>query len=155
MLVYLSGPMTGHPNNNAVAFDAAQAWLEDGGHYVVSPVDVERRAGRDMSQEATPEEYEGFMARDLDVIALLPTFAHAVGTEPGVVLLEGWWDSGGAGREGLRALEAGVPLYRLFSAAEYDDVVDLEHGERWLDEMSEHVFRALCTTTRRRDHVGA
>lgn len=38
--LYLSGPMTGYPEFNRLAFREAEGWLTDAGHDVLSPVDA-------------------------------------------------------------------------------------------------------------------
>ena len=51
---------------------------------------------------STDEEYEGFMKRDLE---------EHVPAVDAVVMLPGWSKSGGAGREGEKALELGKPMF--------------------------------------------
>lgn len=101
MKVYLSGPMSGYPNNNAGVFRTAAAALKSMGHEVTSPVELDEGNGVDLSREATDLEYESLLERDL---AIIP--GH-----DGMVLLPGWEKSGGVGREGRVALEHGLKLY--------------------------------------------
>lgn len=104
--VYLSGPMTGQPNNNEALFDAAQAHCEAKGLKVISPVELGRRDGEKLEGngwDASDDEYEGFLARDMDHVAAADA----------IVFLKGWSFSGGAGREGRHAIELGMPLYIL------------------------------------------
>lgn len=104
--VYLSGPMTGQPNNNEELFDAAQAHCESKGLKVISPVELGRQDGEKLEGngwDASDREYEVFLARDMDHVARADA----------IVFLKGWSFSGGAGREGRRAIELGRPLYIL------------------------------------------
>lgn len=105
-LVYLSGPMTGQPNNNAELFDAAQEYCESRGLKVISPVDLGRQDGEKLEGDgwdASEQEYEGFLQRDM---------SH-VDRADAIVFLKGWSFSGGVGREGRRAIAMNKPLYLL------------------------------------------
>lgn len=42
MLIYLSGPMTGLPNNNVPAFNKAAKLLRKAGYKVVNPAELDR-----------------------------------------------------------------------------------------------------------------
>jgi hypothetical protein len=104
--VYLSGPMTGQPNNNEELFDAAQAHCESKGLVVISPVELGRRDGENLEGngwDASDDEYEGFLERDMSHVARADA----------IVFLKGWSFSGGAGREGREAIELGKALYIL------------------------------------------
>lgn len=102
MYLYLSAPMTGKPCNNKALFADAQGGLEAAGHNVTSPADLDHN--EDLSRDATPEEYEQYLARDLDLVA----------QHEAIVFLPGWEESGGAGREGRHALAFGLRMFEWF-----------------------------------------
>lgn len=102
--LYISGPMTGQPDNNRPLFEAAKVALEKMGYQVVSPVDLDEAEGVPVDGDgwsSTDEEYEGFMARDLELLD----------TVDGIVMLPGWSKSGGAGREGRKVRDRGKPMF--------------------------------------------
>lgn len=106
MRVYISGGMTGWPDNNREAFDEARDRLLAWGHDVTSPVDLDLADGEDLSGDGfttTDEEYEGFLERDLALISRDNLDA--------IVFIRGWPTSGGAGREGRKAIEEGLDLF--------------------------------------------
>jgi hypothetical protein len=101
MRLYIAGPMSGKPNNNAAAFAAAAGRLRSEGHEVHSPVEFDWNSGVDHTRQATDTEYEDYLGRDFEVI-------HECDA---VVFLPGFEWSGGAGREGRLAIELGKPLF--------------------------------------------
>lgn len=106
MRAYVSGGMTGWPNNNREAFDAAAEWLRRMGHDVVTPIDLDEAQGVQLDGDgfdSDDEEYEGFLERDLDLLAN--------GKFDAIVFIQGWQTSGGAGREGRKAIEEGLDLH--------------------------------------------
>lgn len=106
MRFYASGGMTGWENNNEEEFDLVKDALERLGHHVDTPVEFGREEGEDLSGDgfsASDEEYEGYLARDLERISKNRYDA--------VVFVRGWKQSGGAGREGRKAIEEGLQLY--------------------------------------------
>jgi len=72
--VYVAGPMTGLPEFNYPAFNAAAATLRGLGYQVLNPVDVE---GRNPTP-GQPQDWDWYMRHalrmvlDADAIALLP-----------------------------------------------------------------------------------
>jgi hypothetical protein len=96
--VYLAGPMTGIPQFNFPAFDAAAAALREAGYDVVSPAemdDPETRAAALASPDGAPgsgsssgETWGDFLARDVKLIA--------DGGLDAIVVLPGWERSRGA-----------------------------------------------------------
>ena len=83
--IYLSGPMSGLPENNYPAFHAAERALVERGHDVINParpapdgwtwLDFMRRAIRDLSTA--------------DAVATLPGWAHSRGARVEVDLARG------------------------------------------------------------------
>lgn len=80
MKIYISGPMTGHPDLNFPAFHEAAASWRAGGHEVVSPAELE---GPD------DEAWAYYLRRDLKVLVDCDA----------IVLLAGWETSKGAALE--------------------------------------------------------
>lgn len=106
--LYVSGGMTGWPDNNQQAFDEAAAMLRRMGHEPTTPVEWGRRDGEVLAGDgwnASDDEYEGFLERDLAMINRT--------NFDGVVFIQGWQTSGGAGREGRQAIEQGLRLFTL------------------------------------------
>lgn len=113
--IYVAGPMTGLPNYNWPAFEAAARVLRHKGYEVVTPteideeygvVDVQRNELGDITSVTTTTafDYEMILARDLE----------AVDTVDAIFLLPDWHRSTGAKRELHRALANGatVILYK-------------------------------------------
>jgi hypothetical protein len=133
MKVYLSGPMTGMPNNNEGMFRTAKAHLQAKGHEVTSPIEFDVADGVDLSRDPTDEEYERYMARDLS----------AIPGHDAIVFLPGWQRSGGAGREGERAINNNLSMF------EWDPETDE------LSYLKYSTFIRAATTTRTKARVAA
>lgn len=110
---YIAGPMTGIPQFNFPAFDAAAASLRSYGYLVVSPVELDdpsSRAAALSNETGDPEQYNAdtgetwgdLLARDVKMIA---------DEVSGVVALEGWEESRGARLEVFVARTCGKPVY--------------------------------------------
>ena len=101
MRLYLSGPMSGYPQENRPTFATAAAWLRQRGHDVVSPAEiVPTDAG------ATWED-----CLRMDIAALITCEA--------IVLMRGWPQSKGARLELSEALALGMHVFALIDAAPY------------------------------------
>lgn len=100
MKVYIAGPMTGIPEFNFPAFNAAAAMLKAKGHEVFNPAqrDIERHGGVDISAGNTTGDTtkaakdHGFSLRD--ALRDDTNFITTQGT--GIYMLEGWEYSAGA-----------------------------------------------------------
>jgi nucleoside 2-deoxyribosyltransferase len=108
--VYVAGPMSGLPQFNFPAFDAAAADLRDRGFTVVSPAeldDPQQRAAATASEDGDadklPTRYEDFLARDAEYIVSDRVEA--------IVVLPGWEDSRGANFEVFLATSLGKPVF--------------------------------------------
>ncbi len=87
--LYLAGPMTGIPQHNFPAFDAAAARLRLEGHEVISPTDLDRGMGYDAMKtddDPSPEILKKMFMADLtavmyevDEVALLPGWRKSKG----------------------------------------------------------------------------
>lgn len=135
MRLYVSGGMTGWPNNNEDAFDQAEQVLTAMGHDVTTPVELGRKDGETLEGDgftATDEEYEGFLERDLALISRDNFDA--------IVFIRGWTNSGGAGREGRKAIEEGLQMFTL----------DVGEYHVYLDPIYTHAFLERSVTSRLR-----
>lgn len=114
--VYLAGPMTGIPQFNYPAFDAAAARLREMGFEVQSPAEMDdpaTRAAALASPDGAPgggsangETWGDFLARDVKLIA-------DSGIEA-IVVMMGWAQSRGARLETFVAHLCGIPTYRMW-----------------------------------------
>jgi hypothetical protein len=112
MKVYISGPMSGLPDENFPAFNAAAKNLRAAGYEVVNPaefnVDVTGLEGRARWQKYLRADIKALMDCD------------------GVVMLRGWPNSEGAKLENLVAGQLGIKVMDLhdaiFSAAKLNEV---------------------------------
>lgn len=103
MKVYISGPITGMPDQNRPAFDAAELAIAARGHVPVNPLRVAAHL---------PPESDWYEYMRTDVRALLGCDA--------ILLLDGWADSRGARIEENLASTLGIP--RIVSVS--DQVLD-------------------------------
>ena len=95
MRIYLAGPMSGLPEYNRPAFDAAMVHLEILGYNTINPAQIQLPPGED-----TWQEYMRVTTRSL-------TFCH------GVALLPGWEKSTGAQIERRWAEAVGLVVLPL------------------------------------------
>lgn len=85
--IYISGPMTGLPNNNAEAFDEAERVLKEAGLYdPVNPAELDRQMKKELGGLNNPGDVYQFFRRDFR--ALLDCQA--------IYMLPGWEKSYGA-----------------------------------------------------------
>lgn len=136
MKVYLAGPMTGIPQFNFPAFDAAAADLRRRGYDVVSPAELDEPETRALALKSPDgsmgsgshngETWGDFLARDVKLIA-------DEGIEA-IVCLDGWQNSKGARLETFVARLAGLPIleYRQggWLHGVYASDVNAAHGWR-------------------------
>jgi hypothetical protein len=95
--------MTGLPNDNRGAFEAARTILRAKGHFVLCPAELDIVANTGTA--AALVNYRAFLIRD---VAMLLTCDL-----DGIVLLDGWLRSKGARLEVQAGLTAGLSLYAL------------------------------------------
>jgi hypothetical protein len=111
--IYIAGPMTGIPQFNIPAFDAAADHLRSLGHDVVSPAeldDPETRAAALISPDGAPgagsangETWGDFLARDVKLIT--------DGGIEAIAVIPGWDRSRGARLETFVGYLNGLPTY--------------------------------------------
>lgn len=117
MNIYLAGPMTGIPEFNFPAFNAATAKLRADGHFVFNPAerDIERHNGIDISkgnptgsQEVAAQQH-GFSLRE----ALADDTAFICKEADAIAMLPGWETSKGARAEWALAIALGHTVIYL------------------------------------------
>ncbi len=97
MRVYLSGPMSGIPSDNAPEFEAATRMLRAQGHEVISPIEL------DSQQWVKPDALWGdLLGRDVKIIACSNIEA--------ICVLPGWSFSKGARLEVMLGLLLKLPI---------------------------------------------
>lgn len=89
MKLYISGPMSGYPDNNESAFRAAAEALKENGYESIVP--------HDLDAEHPVSSWGSALGRDVQILADDATI-------DGIVLLEGWEQSDGARVEVLITL---------------------------------------------------
>jgi len=97
MKLYLSGPMTGIPDHNFPAFNAAAAVLRQAGFEISNPAD---NGASDAVVVAGDRTWADYVRKDL---------LDMLGCE-GLALLDGWHASKGARLEYHVAAELGMPI---------------------------------------------
>jgi hypothetical protein len=114
---YIAGPMTGIPNFNFPAFNAAAAHLRAMGHEVFNPAerDIERHGGVDISagnllgDPKLAASKHGFSLRE----ALADDTAYICKEADGIAMLPGWEKSNGARAEHALAVALGHSILYL------------------------------------------
>ena len=116
MRFYLSGPMTGKPDLNRPAFDAAERRLSEQGHFVINPVNISVTFGTE--EELAKSFIALYDDRPFGSLEYSPKLAHAV-MDPdlaavrscdAIYLLRGWESSRGARKELAEALKYGLQV---------------------------------------------
>lgn len=97
MRVYLSGPMSGKPNDNYDLFNTWAKFLREAGHIVLNP--AENFDGAHNHPDGRP----AYMRID---------FEHVLNAE-GIALLPGWNKSLGSCSEVLLGAQLGLPIYEI------------------------------------------
>lgn len=92
--VYIAGPMSGLPDNNYPAFDAAARHLRAMGYRVENPAE---------NPEPPCKSWQGYMRMALRQVTLVDA----------VVLLPGWEKSAGANLERDTALRLGLRVMQM------------------------------------------
>ena len=98
--VYVAGPMTGLPEWNYPAFNAAARDLRALGFDVSNPVEVDHAAGHDVNRDG-PQSHRDYMRRDLPEVLSCDA----------IVVLAGWENSKGARIEVGVAVECGLGVF--------------------------------------------
>ena len=107
MIVYLSGPMSGRPDYNFPAFNAAAKHWRAKGHRVINPAEFGVNEGWDWHQ---------YLRQDI----------RALSEADAVAVLPGWQQSRGASLEVHIAETLGLPIYDATTGEPYREPVTLE-----------------------------
>lgn len=117
MRIYISGPMTGKPDLNRPAFDAAEKRLSAQGHFVINPHRFSELFG---TAEELAKSFHGlYMLEQVGVNSICsPRLARAVMDADlaavrscdAIYLLRGWESSRGAKKELSEALSHGLRI---------------------------------------------
>lgn len=108
---YIAGPMSGIPQFNYPAFDAAAEVVRGQGHEALSPAEMDDEATREAALASpdgnlntfeSDETWGDFLSRDVKIVA---------DESDGVVLLPGWSNSRGARLEAFIALTVQKPVF--------------------------------------------
>ena len=124
MRIYVSGPMTGMPDNNIHAFRAAAERLRSQGHFVINPHDFTPMFGSDEEIEKSFKNlyafYAGIYEDDIDITqakhkgrlanAIMAADLAAVSSCDAIYLLKGWETSRGARKELAHAIAHGLKI---------------------------------------------
>ena len=128
MRIYCSGPMTGYPNLNRHAFDAAERRLTEQGHFVMNPVNISVTFGETKELVESFRRYydildvcgEYYFKRNNPAIeiesdtrlarAVMDADLAAVRSCDAIYLLRGWESSRGAKKELAEALAHGLKV---------------------------------------------
>jgi hypothetical protein len=104
--IYLSGPMTGIPDDNAGAFFKAEAYYMEKGCQVTNPYRLGVRYAQKHEYDSVNDvNYHKLLANDL---------MHMVGCTE-VAVLPGWEQSEGVRMELIWAEKLGLPVYYAYS----------------------------------------
>lgn len=104
--IYIAGPMTGLPNYNFAAFDAAAERLRADGHEVINPAEMSRNALGGRSE-----------LEDFELAELMADEIAAITECDAIYLLCGWHKSNGARKELYHAIGNGLHIIAEGEAA--------------------------------------
>ena len=121
MRIYLSGKMTGCPDHNRPAFDAAAKRLREQGHFVINPAELSALFGTaEEVAEAFAEayanplsnvkSYEEHCSRMRLAASIMDADLAAVRSCDAIYLLRGWETSRGAKKELAEAIAHGLTI---------------------------------------------
>lgn len=128
---YLAGPMTGIPQHNIPAFDAAAKELRARGNMLItSPAELDLAEVREWAmkdpagnaefiREKTGDTWGDFLGRDVKVVA---------DVVDGVIVLPGWAESRGAQLEVFVAQLCGKPILHYPNLNSLTFTFQLRHG---------------------------
>ena len=118
MRIYLSGCMTGMPDHNRAAFNAAAKRLRKQGHFVINPAELSDLFATPLGLEAAFRVYNDPSDSSTEDVNRLNNIAEqvmqadlaAVRSCDAIYLLRGWETSRGAKRELAEAIAHGLAI---------------------------------------------
>ena len=117
MIVFISGPMTGHPNYNWPSFDIAAVRLTWLGHTPINPAQIDRDLG------LKPSDMGEALSRVDQGLAMLRCATVICMEAEAIYLLNGWTASKGARAEYRLAIALGLEiLYESVGCSTSDEV---------------------------------
>lgn len=124
--VYISGPMSGLPDLNYPAFDAAQKYFKEAGWEVQNPAEIGRNADamRALIPGMPPLEWKHYMLGDFAALAACDAIA----------LLPGWEKSKGATLELMFATFCGLTVLDAVTG----EVLGLNHTSSSTKDQVQH-----------------
>lgn len=127
MTIYISGPMTGHPDKNLESFKQAQTVLESKGYNVLNPHEIAETVNIRFFEMGKVAEYEDYLKEDI-----IQMLSHA----DCVLVLPGWCNSKGAKLELAVALACGINVYfTMADALAFIDGLKAKFGQSmWVYE---------------------
>jgi hypothetical protein len=132
--VYVAGPMRGLPEFNFLAFDDARNVALAKGYNVISPADIDRKAGDTSAITGQIAKQYDYFIRDVWSLYYL---AH-LGPCNGIVLLPGWQRSAGASAEFFNSRWLSL---RLFKAVRHE--MELATAEALIREFALYWISAV------------
>lgn len=122
MRIYISGPMTGMPDSNISAFNAAAERLRAEGHFVINPTNLSAMFGTSEEIEKSFSALYGLPKEEvfkraiffpIDTIlakSIMDADLAAVRSCDAIYLLRGWESSRGAKKELAEAIKYGLEV---------------------------------------------
>lgn len=122
MRIFISGPMTGLPDHNFPAFEAAAKRLRDDGHFVINPAELSGMFGKTDEIAYSFEILYGIEGKTNFVLedhfksqarlaqSIIDADLAAVRSCDAIYLLKGWEPSRGAKKELAEAIAHGLTV---------------------------------------------
>ena len=115
MRIYIAGPMTGLPDHNIPAFEAAAKKLRDEGHFVINPVKLATTFGKLYDIAASFATMYGDYRIGGNISprlaqSIIDADLAAVRSCNAIFLLKGWERSRGAKKELAEAITHGLTI---------------------------------------------
>lgn len=118
MRIYVSGKMTGVPDHNRPAFDAAAKRLREQGHFVINPAELSALFATPLGLETAFRVYNDHSDSSTEDVNRLNNIAEqvmqadlaAVRSCDAIYMLKGWETSRGAKKELAEAIEHGLTI---------------------------------------------
>lgn len=103
--LYLSGPITGQPDENRQAFEDTEHRLRSLGFNVINPIHLAEPEPQD--DDTSARKWAAYLARDIHFLVR----THQTSAPVAIVVLAGWKYSKGSCLEVAVAEQFGIPVY--------------------------------------------